>query len=303
MDPSVRRMDECFACGGCGAEAWLSLADPAWLGALCQPPDTVPITQGRVGRTGGADHIYTHLVERGCTGILVKSSEDDVDFQQLRSTLESSVKERNQVPTETLGPVEFSQREEPGSHRDPGTSGVQPEAPPGQPAGWGGGPHRHTAGVLYAGQALRAASHFPCFAQMGAEGAHFHFYGLLSNECPGLMKNCYHMGSEMEHKERVRQTDRTDILLLSQFVSLYLSGLEPEPALVESCLYTVTPDHHFVLDRHPHHGNIVIRAGFLCHGFKFGLVVGKVLCKLSHGEMNLSPFKIQWFQSNHKSSL
>lgn len=46
-------------------------------------------------------------------------------------------------------------------------------------------------------------------------------------------------GSEMEHKERVRQTDRTNILLLSQFVSLYLSGLEPEPALVESCLYTV----------------------------------------------------------------
>jgi hypothetical protein len=43
----------------------------------------------------------------------------------------------------------------------------------------------------------------------------------------------------MEHKERVRQTDRMDILFLSQFVSLYLSGLEPEPALVESCLYTV----------------------------------------------------------------
>uniref|UniRef100_A0AAZ3QFV0 Sarcosine oxidase n=1 Tax=Oncorhynchus tshawytscha TaxID=74940 RepID=A0AAZ3QFV0_ONCTS len=97
-------------------------------------------------------------------------------------------------------------------------------------------------------------NHFPCFVQMGEEGAVYHFYGLLSNECPGLMKNCYHMG----------QTDRTDILFLSQFVSLYLSGLEPEPALVESCLYTVTPDHHFVLDCHPHHGNIVIGAGFLC---------------------------------------
>lgn len=53
------------AVGAVGAGAWLSLAEPAWLGALCQPPDTVPITQCRVGRTGGADHIYTHLVERG----------------------------------------------------------------------------------------------------------------------------------------------------------------------------------------------------------------------------------------------
>uniref|UniRef100_A0A8C8F1I7 Uncharacterized protein n=1 Tax=Oncorhynchus tshawytscha TaxID=74940 RepID=A0A8C8F1I7_ONCTS len=99
-------------------------------------------------------------------------------------------------------------------------------------------------------------SHFPCFVQMGEEGAVYHFYGLLSNECPGLMK--------VRNTEWVRQTDRTDILFLSQFVSLYLSGLEPEPALVESCLYTVTPDHHFVLDCHPHHGNIVIGAGFLC---------------------------------------
>lgn len=29
-----------------------------------------------------------------------------------------------------------------------------------------------------------------------------------------------------------------------------------------SCCLQVTPDHHFVLDRHPHHNNIIIGAGF-----------------------------------------
>ncbi|XP_023824667.1 peroxisomal sarcosine oxidase-like [Salvelinus sp. IW2-2015] len=150
------------------------------------------------------------------------------------------------------------------------------------------------------------SSRFPCFVQLGVEGSQYHFYGLPSNEYPGLMKICYHMGSETEPDERDRQTDRTDVNLLSQFVSRYLPGLEPEPAAVESCLYTVTPDHHFVLDRHPHHNNIIIGAGFSGHGFKFGPVVGKVLCELSLGQMpsyDLSPFKIQRFQSNPKSSL
>uniref|UniRef100_A0AAZ3SW06 Uncharacterized protein n=1 Tax=Oncorhynchus tshawytscha TaxID=74940 RepID=A0AAZ3SW06_ONCTS len=231
--------------------------------------------------------------------------------------LESSAKESNQVPTETLGSVEFSQRlpqvnllagegplvdtqlgscmqarpsEQQGTGRDgdkvtevqPGSSltvttasGVYgPESLVITAGHWANTlvsniglqlPQQLEIPVNYSLLNLSASgtygiSHFPCFVQMGEEGAVYHFYGLLSNECPGLMK----VRNTMEHKEWVRQTDRTDILFLSQFVSLYLSGLEPEPALVESCLYTVTPDHHFVLDCHPHHGNIVIGAGFLC---------------------------------------
>ncbi|KAG9333629.1 hypothetical protein JZ751_010780 [Albula glossodonta] len=68
----------------------------------------------------------------------------------------------------------------------------------------------------------------------------------------------------------------------------------------------VTPDHHFVLDRHPSHSNIIIGAGFSGHGFKFGPVVGKVLCELSLGLLpshDLSPFKIQRFQNRSKPRL
>ncbi len=43
------------------------------------------------------------------------------------------------------------------------------------------------------------------------------------------------------------------------------------------CMYTVTPDHHFLIDCHPEHPQVVIAAGFSGHGFKFAPVVGEVL--------------------------
>jgi sarcosine oxidase len=46
-------------------------------------------------------------------------------------------------------------------------------------------------------------------------------------------------------------------------------------------MYTVTPDAHFVLDRHPEFSNVVIGAGFSGHGFKFASVVGEVLADLA----------------------
>ncbi|XP_063058433.1 peroxisomal sarcosine oxidase-like [Engraulis encrasicolus] len=150
------------------------------------------------------------------------------------------------------------------------------------------------------------ATRFPCFLQIASDGADYHIYGLPSNEYPGLVKICYHMGSDTEPDRRDRQKDQTDVNILSRFVSIFLPGLEPEPAVVESCLYTVTPDHHFVLDRHPSHSNIIIGAGFSGHGFKFGPIVGKLLCELSLGKVpsyDLSPFKIQRFQGHMKASL
>jgi glycine/D-amino acid oxidase-like deaminating enzyme len=47
------------------------------------------------------------------------------------------------------------------------------------------------------------------------------------------------------------------------------------------CLYTNTPDTHFLIDRHPRHANVVYAGGFSGHGFKFASVVGEILADLS----------------------
>jgi glycine/D-amino acid oxidase-like deaminating enzyme len=45
----------------------------------------------------------------------------------------------------------------------------------------------------------------------------------------------------------------------------------------ETCLYTTTPDEHFVIDKHPDFSQITLAAGFSGHGFKFASVLGEVL--------------------------
>ncbi len=47
------------------------------------------------------------------------------------------------------------------------------------------------------------------------------------------------------------------------------------------CLYTMTPDEHFIIDRHPHHANVHFAAGFSGHGFKFAPLVGAALTDLA----------------------
>jgi sarcosine oxidase len=67
------------------------------------------------------------------------------------------------------------------------------------------------------------------------------------------------------------------------------------------CMYTCSPDSHFIIDRHPHvpGGNVTIACGFSGHGFKFSSVVGEVLADLATegrtkhpiGFLGLSRFK------------
>lgn len=56
-----------------------------------------------------------------------------------------------------------------------------------------------------------------------------------------------------------------------------------EGILVDSvtCLYTVTPDHHFVIGLHPQYPQVVIASPCSGHGYKFATVVGEVLADLA----------------------
>ena len=47
------------------------------------------------------------------------------------------------------------------------------------------------------------------------------------------------------------------------------------------CLYTQTPDEHFIVDAHPDYSHVVIGAGFSGHGFKFSTMIGKMLTDIA----------------------
>jgi monomeric sarcosine oxidase len=49
---------------------------------------------------------------------------------------------------------------------------------------------------------------------------------------------------------------------------------------IESCMYDVTPDEDFILDRLPFDRRIIFATGLSGHGFKFGLLIGELLSSL-----------------------
>jgi sarcosine oxidase len=52
--------------------------------------------------------------------------------------------------------------------------------------------------------------------------------------------------------------------------------------VMKTCMYTNTPDEHFIIDFLPGHKNeVVVAAGFSGHGFKFASVVGEILRDLA----------------------
>ncbi|HEX3549787.1 MAG TPA: N-methyl-L-tryptophan oxidase [Candidatus Elarobacter sp.] len=50
------------------------------------------------------------------------------------------------------------------------------------------------------------------------------------------------------------------------------------------CMYTLTPDEHFVIGAHPGCPNVAVAGGFSGHGYKFAPVVGEVVAAVLAGE-------------------
>jgi sarcosine oxidase len=48
-----------------------------------------------------------------------------------------------------------------------------------------------------------------------------------------------------------------------------------------TCMYSNTPDRHFVIGHHPRCGDVIMACGFSGHGFKFVPVVGEILADLA----------------------
>jgi sarcosine oxidase len=63
-----------------------------------------------------------------------------------------------------------------------------------------------------------------------------------------------------------------------EFVRRRLPGFDPKPLRSETCLYTMTPDEDFVLERV---GPVVIGSACSGHGFKFGPLLGEILADLA----------------------
>jgi sarcosine oxidase len=74
-----------------------------------------------------------------------------------------------------------------------------------------------------------------------------------------------------------------------------LNGLRDNLIGAEVCLYTVTPDEHFVIDFHPESERVVFASPCSGHGFKHSAAVGETLAQLAldgQTEFDISAFRL-----------
>jgi len=103
-------------------------------------------------------------------------------------------------------------------------------------------------------------------------------YGLPSHDGSGF-KIAYHVGNTVNHPSEINYTpDAENVESLRKFMQAHIPGVANAPVReTRICLYTMTPDEHFIVDTHPVHSHVAIGAGFSGHGFKFSTIIGKML--------------------------
>jgi sarcosine oxidase len=98
-------------------------------------------------------------------------------------------------------------------------------------------------------------------------------YGTPSVGTDGAVKAAVHFSA-------ARPADAWAPAEIAEQLAVLLPGLGAEHVRSAECWYTLTPDEHFVVGRHPAADRVLLVCGFSGHGFKFTPVLGEVVADL-----------------------
>ena len=142
-----------------------------------------------------------------------------------------------------------------------------------------------------------AAGTLPCFAFDTPTGF---FYGFPAVDARGVKIAEHTGGTPVADPLAVdRSIDAVERARVEAVLAAHLPGVCGPLSEHAACLYTMSPDGHFVVSLHPQHARVAIAAGFSGHGFKFASVMGEILAdlalegKTSHPIGFLSPERLR----------
>ncbi len=132
-------------------------------------------------------------------------------------------------------------------------------------------------GILQPG--LFEPASFPVFNLDVPEGR---FYGFPEFGVPGFKLGKYHHRGEATDPDHVhREIDAMDEAVLREALGAYFPAANGRTLSATTCLFTNSPDEHFILDLYRDDPRVAIAAGFSGHGFKFCSVVGEIVADLA----------------------
>ena len=135
----------------------------------------------------------------------------------------------------------------------------------------------------------------PFFFFEYGKGKYFYGFPLVG----GALKIAKHHQGELTTPDEIRREVSEDEVeemrsLLQNFIPK-ANGRLRESAV---CMYTNTPDDHFIIDHHPEHPQVILASPCSGHGFKFSSVIGELLADMATGRtppLDLSLFRLERF--------
>jgi sarcosine oxidase len=139
---------------------------------------------------------------------------------------------------------------------------------------------------------LFEAERFPVFDILFEEG---NYYGLPASGQPGFKLGRHgHLREPADPDQFDRVIHPRDEAVLRRALARYFPDGDGDAVALATCLFTNSPDQHFIVDRISDAPPVVVAAGFSGHGFKFAPVIGEILADLA--TTGRSPLSIERFR-------
>jgi len=114
----------------------------------------------------------------------------------------------------------------------------------------------------------------------------------------GVKTALHHQGETVAAEDVRRDVGANEQEQMAGLVRRFLPQLAAMPHQSVTCLYTNTPDEHFLLDCHPEHANVFVVSPCSGHGFKFASAIGELVADWATqrvSRFDLSLFKFSRF--------
>jgi sarcosine oxidase len=133
---------------------------------------------------------------------------------------------------------------------------------------------------------------FPVFIWEPEDGNTFSCFPLLTGE-RGVKTVFFRAGGVACTPETLdRRVRDQEIEFIREYLERYVPSLAGRCSEAVVCMYTNTPDEHFVIDLHPDYPQVSIASPCSGHGFKFASVVGEIMADLADDGATRHPIEM-----------
>ncbi|MDQ1013020.1 sarcosine oxidase [Streptomyces sp. V4I23] len=125
------------------------------------------------------------------------------------------------------------------------------------------------------------ADRHPVYIWEDPDGTQIYGFPSLDGPDKGAKVAFFRKGVPSDPDTLDREVHPEEVAAIAEYLRPRIPSLPGRFLKGAACMYSNTPDEHFVLSQHPEHPQVTVACGFSGHGFKFVPVIGEIIADLA----------------------